>query len=350
MNRLSSYPVIKRQHLCNWTPTPEPHYHYEQDNPEYGIKPTVTLSLRKSDYAMNSNTNGYLTWWSEVNWYPQNGHHSYPYSQLLADCNDHIRSIDEVSSFYPNAIVIPFCSVYSNWNQGHELSVAAYTYIAYTKTVEMYPDSEVYLAVRSKALEGSQNTRDLIKCLFPEDRILELDTDTLYEFERFVSPPANDYYLNNNTLRGGKNGKDEPLVSEALDKIQEYARENTELHRNSDKFALVKTEEHRSYRKSGIVPKYVLDSLESDGWYVINPEKLSFMEVISLLGNAKKVLFGSGAVQYAHKYFPSRDAIIYRLFNTRNYPAYDGQTEVKLELPEDNATEQQWKNVLIAIR
>ena len=350
MNKLKSYPIIPHQHLHNWKPTPTPYFHYEKHNAEYGIKPTVSLSLTKAEYAMNANTNGFLTWWSECGSYPSADDFAYPYSQELLTINELIRNSTEVVAFDPTSIVIPFSSIYSNWNQGHELSVAVYTYITYTKTVEAYPDAEVYVAISNQALGGSRNTSDLFQCLFPEEAVLELDTDTLYEFERFVTPPACDYYLNSSSIRGLKGRVDDPMVNQVLDYIQEYAIRTSKKYSDSDKFVLVKTEEHRSFRKAGIVPNKVLKSLVDDNWYIINPEKLSFMEVISLLKNASKVIFGSGGIQYAHKYFPSRDSLIYILFRDTRYPAYDGQKEISLNLPEENVTDQQWKTILDKVK
>ena len=58
------------------------------------------------------------------------------------------------------------------------------------------------------------------------------------------------------------------------------------------------------------------------------------MDIVYLLHNGKQLLFGSGAIQYAHKIFASRQARIHLLFDQPNYPAYYGHEEILHGIPE----------------
>jgi len=274
---------------------------------------------------------------------------------LLQQCNVEMRDAKQsVEILNDNIIVIPLSTVYSNWNQGHELSVMVYTHLAYRKTIEKYPNKKVYIAVSSQAVPASRNTTQLINYLFPTDRVLFVKTNTVYYFNQFVSPPTN--YFNLNFVRRHNHVGDVPEVTKTLDYLVDCVKNNP-LHevrlkpildKCGGKFVLAKTEYHKAARKSGIVPNFVLDNLKKHGgWYVINPEELSLMEVIYLLSHATEVIMGSGSIQYTHRYFINREAQIYTLFTgSHNYPPYEGQKEKSLGFTEDKTSKEKWKSFL----
>lgn len=360
---LAKYKFTQMHTLHEWEPIPQPFIHYEKVNNEFGDVPTASISLRKADLAMCINTNGYLSWWGDRGILPEETHKSWFYSELIRECNEEVRANPRSKKFdLDNGIVIPLSTVYSGWNQGHDLSVIVYTHIAYLKTIEKFPEKNVFIAVNSYSLANARNTAHLINYLFPTDKIILVNPGVVYEFPNYVTPPTN-YFNLNGSIRHKQHqhieqNNDEPLVTQTLDYLVTCVKTNpihrAKLHGIIDecggKFILAKTAAHKAARKEGIVPDFVLESLSKRGkWYVINPESLSLMEIIFLLSHATEVIMGSGGIQYTHKYFVNRDAQIYTLFfSSHTYPAYHGQKEVNIGMDEVKTTKHIWKQFVKA--
>lgn len=338
-------PKIGSITLSRWSPNPTKFKVIELTNEKLKTEPQTALAIRSSDFALCEDANGYL------NWFFHTGLQESPikkfYIEHLEKCYETILN-SEIEQICDDkeSIFVYLSPVYSGWNIGHELSVIVYTAIAYNECVKKFPEKNIKLLVSKQAIGNSENTKLIIDNLFPKDKILFLETDIVYEFENLVVPPANYFHLHNSNYPEESGGDD--LVNQILNVLIEKSKVYSEKYSKiiSDcqgKFILSKLETHTAFRKEGIIPTDILNRLQENKWYVIDPEKINFLEVVYLLSQSKKVLLGTGAIQYAHKYFIHPDADIFIIFFGQNYPQYSHHKKEKMLLiPESCSSHQEW--------
>jgi hypothetical protein len=336
--------------LSNWNPNPTKFYIIENTNEKLKIEPQAGLAVRASDFALCEDANGYLTWFYytgfEAN--PRQQSTKIFYKNHLENCYNKILNSETIHDCDDKESIFVYLSpVYSGWNIGHELSVIVYTSIAYNECVKKFPEKNVKLLVSKQAIGNSENTKIILDSLFPKNKIVFLETDIVYQFDNLVVPPANYFHLQNSNYPG------HPGQVDQVNDIFNILIENSKVYREkyskiiSDcqgKFILSKLEVHSAFRKEGILPSNISDKLQKNNWYVIDPEKINFLEVVYLLSQSKKVLLGSGAIQYAHKYFISSDSDIFLLFDgNHNYPQYRHQKiEKRLMIPQTGVSNDFW--------
>lgn len=333
--------------LSNWNPNPTKSYIIENVNEKLKIEPQVGLAVRASDFALYEDANGYLSWFHDTGLEESLSSKKIFYKNHLENCYNKILNSEIVCDCDDKESIFVYLSpLYSGWNIGHELSVIVYTVIAYNECIKKFPEKNVKLLVSKQAIGNSENTKIIIDSLFPKDKMVFLETDIVYQFDNLVVPPTNYYHLQNSNSPGQPGQVDQ--VNDILDILIEKSKVYHEKYSKiiSDclgKFILSKLEVHAAFRKEGILPSNILDKLQKNNWYVIDPEKINFLEVVYLLSQSKKVLLGSGAIQYAHKYFISSDADIFLLFNGHNYPPYSHQKiEKTLMIPQTGASNDLW--------
>lgn len=343
-------PKIGPINLSEWNPNPTKFKTIEIVNEKLKIEPQAGLAVRSSDLALCEDANGYLTWFYHTGF----GLNSWQratktfYKNHLENCYNKILNSEIVYDCDDKESIFVYLSpVYSGWNIGHELSVIVYTVIAYNECVKKFPEKNVKLLVSKQAVGNSENTKIIINSLFPKDKIIFLETDIVYEFENLVVPPANYFHLQNSNYPGqpGQVDQVDCILDILIEKSKVYHEKYSKIISDCQgKFVLSKLEVHTAFRKEGILPSSISDKLQKNNWYVINPEKINFLEVVYLLSQSKKVLLGSGAIQYAHKYFISSDADIFVLFyGNHNYPDYKHQKIKKqLMIPQTGASNDLW--------
>jgi hypothetical protein len=231
--------------------------------------------------------------------------------------------------------------VYSGWNFGHELSTILMVFLAFQTAIgnsgrlDFHPD-DLILGVSKQSLANSPNSQAVLRQLFPPNRIVDLKKGNAYHLARAIEPPSSFFHLHR-----------EDLLRPVFSFLISIANSNPLIKAlcaqrilDSDgHFVLCKRAGHSAVRKQGIMPLWVEEKLRLDHWCIIDPERLSLFEIIFLLQHAKSVLMGSGSIQYAHKMFVNREANIYLLFDGPNYPAYSGQKQTSVGIPEHD-----WNN------
>lgn len=346
--------------IDNWSPELNSVKLYELFNDKKNINPQTALVL--SDAGMiYEDANGYLNWFNKSGFSKNalNAPKVTFYKKLLEECYQKISSAEKIFKVKKDGTYYLYLSpVYSGWNIGHDLSTLVYTCLSYIIASKKYPEKSIKVVVSSQAISASNNTSDLISILFPRDELVLIEPEKLYEFDNFIIPPACYFHLQNRIypLAGGCLSE----INHILDYIIKHCKNlfhgnsvmNKLIEECDGKFILSKLERHNAFRKEGIMPDKVVDKFVSSGWQVIDPEKHTFFEVVYLLSNAKKVLLGSGAIQYAHKYFINENALIYIIFGGKhNYPQYNKHNNPPrmLKFPEigclENKSLQRWEEM-----
>jgi len=214
--------------------------------------------------------------------------------------------------------IIVLSPVYTGFNFGHDLSVILITLLSYRVALERscqlgIAPSQLVLGVSRSSLCRSPNSWALLNYLIPHSHILDLRPDTVYYLENAVELPSSYFCLHREDLL-------KPLVEYIINVAVPNPIAKYLLHpiikQCGGRFVLCKRASHHTARKSGIMPSWVEESLRLEGWYIIDPEHLSLVEIIFLLQHANHLLVGSGAIQYIHKTFANREAHVYLLFDS----------------------------------
>jgi hypothetical protein len=335
----------KLKDFNEWQPNPSPCHGLEMPALFGGSRdPAACVVVDEATKEVCSTCNGFVEWWLSVVGLPSQVD---AYWRRLDHCYMTLMSQSQREQIDRPLVYLP--PVYAGWNMGHDLSVLLVTILAFRRAVQeevghRQPQERVALGVSQSTLRRSPNSLAILNAFVPQNRIVELVPNLPYRFSNLIAPPCCFFHLHREALVAPMvdhlvvTAKSSPVIQSIWSPVIEQCK---------GKFVLCKRSSHAAVRRQGIMPAWVEQSLHQNGWFILDPEQADIFEMIYLLQNASTLLLGSGAIQYTHKIFVSRQATIHLLFDNPNYPAYSGHEEIRHRIPEldwDNDTH--WRRLL----
>lgn len=332
LKNLDYFPILEPD---KWEPIKRDLLVFGLDDDLESHNPSASIVVDTDYLKICPNSNGYLSWWAinsyEFNRFPDLNHFSYFYFEKLNHClNELTKSKSHIEINEP---AIYLDTTYSGWNIGHDISVILHTALAYYEIVKNDEYKNTLVVVNYDNIKKSKNTLNLIELLFPLSKIIKIKSNVSYRFKQFISPPAAFYHLHH------KKFKDKliEITNKIVNGIGNIEYLNDIIKKYDGRFVLCKRESHTFVRNWGILPCKIEKKIEENNWLLIDPENYSLFEIIYLLQNSKILFLGSGAIQYAHKMFISKDCQIFLLFNGHNYHMDFDLKEECINIPESDS-------------
>lgn len=209
--------------------------------------------------------------------------------------------LDATESVYDECFLLS--SWYTAQNPGHNVSHLLFSYYFYEFAC---PTAKIILDLH--AYRNCKITQDFIKFNNWSDRLYLINPGDCKRFNRLVVPPTTFDNLHKKYCL--------EHVNYFLQRVL-LRKQNLNVR---EKIVLCKLAHHNYMVKKGILHPEAVKIFQSKGWYVIDVEEEAFTDIVWYLANCNQCLIGSGAVNYAHRRFVSKEAKLGFLFNTnRNY-------------------------------
>lgn len=295
--------------------------------------PCAVIAIDTEFKNVIGDSNGYFSWWTSTLSYNSPALDT----SLSAIGNFMKEGVERINSPLEEVIKIDspvffLSNAYTGWNFGHDLSTMLFAIRSYKELKKLYREIDIPLLVSSERLALSENTSDLIKLMLPNSPLIEVPAGKIFECKTLFMP--SNCYFHLHTQNGF-------VLTQDLKNIILKSTHNRNLSESDfgKNLILCKLETHQATRPSGIFEYWAINRLKNSSFNfeVLDPEKISFTNIISLLSVANRVILGSGGIQYAHRNFITPDADVFFLFDGPNYdsPLNDFSTYY-LNIPESN--------------
>ena len=312
------------------------------------LEPSSALVVETDSGLICANSNGYLSWWMQCyGKLPSPTSFSAFYRQRLE--NTYSKILRSTPSIKIDTPFVYLSTVYTGWNIGHELStlfhaLAAYLSVKASPAFDTGLRSDLCIGTSLANLDKSSNSRDLLYSLISSTKVIDLPPGRLCYCPKIITPPTSYLHLYSST------------VFHIVDLFVSLVQTNPVINHDvmiktqgADRFAICKREQNRFERPAGIMPLWVENRLKDIGFFIIDPEQLTLLEIIYIISkSAKYLLMGSGAVQYAHKVFVSPDVRVRLLFDHENCPPRHPGQDLHTGIPELEWTSHDHWNAALA--
>ena len=188
-------------------------------------------------------------------------------------------------------------------NFGHDLSITLDRIDYYIKNNFDIP------LVLPELVKTLPRILEVVQLLLPDISILFIKSDVVYKFT------GNCYFSYNEIFNIEKH---EYLIKRlvgniVLDNAEQYKNKKVCLIKNNrNKYVIMN---HNCY-----IADNFLNSLESRGWIILNPEHTSIKEIAAYLYYSSKILTSFGGISYGNGVFFNKNATIYHLLMPNEMP------------------------------
>ena len=215
-------------------------------------------------------------------------------------CSNSVIGIDDNFTYYM------FCNAFNGKNIGHDVSI-------FLNFFEKYKMEGNYKLVFLKDILNTPGFYDLLVLYFGKDKLLLLENDKIYHFDSV-------YIFN-------QDWNNIHIKSKFIDSIISKAEDYKKDKHIGQKIILIKLRNNEIDVNSSTLAYYgenTFKRLKELGWTVIEPSKMSIIDIILYLQYASKIVTSEGAISYYHMLFMTTNSTNFLLYRKDIYDYYKG--------------------------